>query len=158
MIQGVTQEIFNGRQLLSDPLEPSGQEIFLVQLSTEQLPEGVPDAAAHPLVVYAVVAAAVAYVLAMAVAKAADPISSVLTKRREYKQASEDARIIDLSHQVDHLAGRVYTLEARQIKQDQYLFVHAAWDQRLLELAIQSGIDLDDIGQPPPLRPPMDAP
>ena len=118
------------------------------------LPEP-PDAAGHPVVTYAVVAAAVLYVVALAIAKAADPVSAALEKRRNFKQRAEDARIVDLDAQVDHLAGRVFTLEQRQQAQDLALYAHALWDAQVIEAALAGGIDLaSTIGPPPPLRPP----
>jgi len=56
---------------------------------------------------------------------------------------------------VDHLAGRVYTLELQQHRQDQYLVEHAKWDHELLMAAIAAGLE---VSEPPPLRPPIDAP
>lgn len=159
MLHSLGQEIFQRRQLVTDPLvEPvtTGNHPGAVALAADQLPEGVPDAAAHPWVVYAVVAAAVAYVLATAVAKVAEPISSALTKYREHRQASEDARIRDLDRQVDHLLGRVTTLELRQQRQDTFLAEHAAWDRTVLQAAIAAGLTLEDLGQPPPLWPPIE--
>lgn len=135
------------RPLVSEPPTTAGQ-----------LPDGVPDAAAHPLVVYALVAAVVVRLLAPAVANAAESVTDVLTKRREHKQQTEDARIIDLDSQVQHLSGRIFTLEERQRKQDLYLYEHAVWDQHILDACIKAGIDLEGIGQPPPLRPPIDPP
>lgn len=121
---------------------------------TEQLTES----ATNPAVVWTAVAAACLVVVLLAFARVAEPVTSAWSKLREARQKSEDARIRDLSSQVDHLAGRIYTLEQRQQKQDAYLYAHAVWDQKILEAAIKLGINLDDIGAPPPLRPPLDAP
>lgn len=126
----------------------------MVVRTADQLPEGVPDAAAHPWVVYAVVAAAVAYVVATAVAKVAEPVSAAMTRYRQHRQASEDARILDLDSQVDHLKGRVTTLEQRQQRQDNYLAAHAVWDREVLSAAILSGMDPEQVGPIPPLWPP----
>jgi hypothetical protein len=120
--------------------------------------EGLTDAATHPAVVWTAVAAACIVVILLAFARVAEPVAGAWGKLREARQKGEDARIQDLSSQVDHLAGRVYTLEQRQQRQDAYLYAHAVWDQRMLDAAIRSGLDLEDIGPPPPLRPPLDAP
>lgn len=120
--------------------------------------EQLTDSATSPVVVWTTIAAACIVVVTLTFAKVAEPVATAWGKLREARQKSEDARIKDLSHQVDHLAGRVFTLEQRQQKQDAYLYAHAVWDQRMVEAAIKAGLDLDDIGQPPPLRPPMDAP
>lgn len=120
--------------------------------------EGLADAATHPAVVWTAIITACVVVASLAFAKVAEPLAVSWGKIREARQKSEDARIRDLSSQVDHLAGRVYTLERRQQKQDAYLYAHAVWDQKMLEAAIKAGLDIEDIGQPPPLRPPLDAP
>lgn len=122
--------------------------------ATEQLS----DAATHPAVIWTAVATACVVVILLAGARVVEPLAAAWQKWREARQKSEDARILDLSHQVDHLAGRVYTLERRQQKQDAYLYAHAVWDQKMLEAAIKAGLDIADIGDPPPLRPPLDAP
>lgn len=109
---------------------------------------GVPDPS--PIVVYVALAGAVLYIAAKSVAQVVEPISAALTKRREFKQANEDARIVDLSHQVDHLAGRVHTLEERAQRQDRALDRHAAWDHQMIQAAIRAGLD---VPEPPPLRP-----
>lgn len=121
---------------------------------TEQLTES----ATNPAVIWTAVAAACVVVVLLAFARVAEPVSTAWAKLREARQRGEDARIRDLSAQVDHLAGRVYTLEQRQQRQDAYLYAHAVWDQKMVEAAIRAGLDLDDIGPPPPLRPPIDAP
>lgn len=155
---GSRQEIFNGRRLVSDPLEVelTGNLPVWLALPADQMPEGVPDAAAHPFVVYAVVVAAVAYVLATAVAKVAEPISSALARIREHRQASEDARIRDLSSQVDHLLGEVAVLRERLTALDRHLSAHAAWDRRVLTAAISAGVDPAELGPAPPLWPVID--
>lgn len=116
------------------------------------------DAATQPAVIWTAVITACVGIILLAAAKVAEPVASAWQKLREARQKAEDARILDLSHQVDHLAGRVYTLERRQQKQDAYLYAHAVWDQKMVEAAIKAGLNLEDIGEPPPLRPPLDAP
>ena len=58
-------------------------------------------------------------------------------------EGRNDARIRDLSSQVDHLEGRIYTLERRQQRQDAYLYAHAVWDQKMLEAAIKACEEID---------------
>lgn len=117
--------------------------------------DSLPDAAAHPAVVWTVVATACISAVLIAATRLAGPLSEALERKRQFKQKAEDARIKDLSEQVDHLAGRVYTLEARERKRDQYLLEHAKWDHDLMMAAIKVGLD---VSEPPPLRPPMEAP
>lgn len=121
---------------------------------TEQLT----DSATHPAVVWTAVAAACLVVIVLAVTRLVEPVSTGWAKIREARQKGEDARIKDLSAQVDHLAGRIYTLEQRQTRQDAYLYAHAMWDQKVIEAYIAAGLDIESIGLPPPLRPPLDAP
>lgn len=134
----------------------------LLSLSTKDEPTPaepvkVPGVDAHPIVIWAAIMAAVSVMLAHAIARAVGPVSEAIQRWREHKQASEDARIVDLSGQVDHLAGRVFTLEQRQQRQDRYLFEHAQWDRKILAAAIRLGLDdTDDLGTPPPLWPPVD--
>lgn len=117
-------------------------------------PVDVPGVDAHPVVVWVAIASAVLVLLSYAVARAAGPVSEALQRWREHRQAGEDARILDLSAQVDHLAGRVFTLEQRQQRQDAYLYAHAEWDRAVLAAAIRHGLDLEELSTPPPLWPP----
>lgn len=159
MLTGGRQEIFQAGVLVSDPLEPLPAARFAVATvpaDQSEVPEGVPEAVAHPLVVYAAVAAAVLWVLARAAATVAGPVSEALTKLRTHRQQSEDARIRDLSSQVDHLMGEVAVLRERLTVLDRHLIAHAEWDRQLLQHAIARGLDADDIGPPPPLWPTME--
>jgi hypothetical protein len=113
------------------------------------------ESASHPTVVWTVIATACLTVIILAAARLAGPLSEMFEQRRKYKQRIEDARIVDLSNQVDHLAGRIYTLEGREVRRDRYLVEHAQWDHELMMAAIAAGLD---VSPPPPLRPPLDAP
>lgn len=117
--------------------------------------ESLPDAASHPAVIWTVVGTACVSAVILAAARLAGPLGEMIEKRRQMKQRSEDARIKDLSEQVDHLAGRVFTLEARERVRDRYLIAHAEWDHELMMAAIRAGLT---VSEPPPLRPPMEAP
>lgn len=114
-----------------------------------------PDAASNPVVVYVVVATACLSAVVLALARLAGPMGEALesagNRRRAYRQSAEDARIVDLSHQVDHLAGRVWTLEQARERQSAALIAHAIWDQQMTTAAIAAGLD---VTVPPPLYPP----
>lgn len=114
-----------------------------------------PDAASSPWVVRTVVAAACVTAVLLAAARVVEPLGEAWEKLRRYRQRSEDARIKDMSEQVDHLAGRVYTLEQQQLRQDRYLLEHAKWDHELMMAAINAGLE---VSEPPPLRAPLEAP
>lgn len=113
------------------------------------------DVATHPVVVYTTVIAVAGYVLATAIAKVVGPLAeameSAAERRRQYRQRAEDARILDLSSQVDHLAGRVWTLEQSADRQATYLTLHAAWDHEVTMAALAAGVEVPPA---PPLRPP----
>jgi len=112
-----------------------------------------PDAANNPVVVWTVVACACITAIILAFAKLVSPVGEALEQRRQIKQRAEDARIRDLSEQVDHLAGRVYTLETNATRQDRYLLEHAKWDHEMQMAAINAGLEVPD---PPPLRAPFE--
>lgn len=117
----------------------------------------VADAADNTLVVYTVVATACLSVVVLAFARLVGPLGEALQsaaeRRRAYRQRAEDARILDLSQQVDHLGGRVWTLEQARERQSVALIAHAVWDQALISRAIEAGLE---VTPPPPLYPPPD--
>lgn len=121
-----------------------------------------PDVASHPLVVWAAVAAALIYIMATALAKAVPPLleakanahrvrAEAAATGRRYRQEEEDARVLDLSTQVDHLAGRVWTLEQERERWRDALVRHAAWDHLMLTRALAAGDG--EVTPPPPLWP-----
>jgi len=128
-------------------------------LTSIPISASLPDAAESPVVIWTVILTTCAVAILLAIAKVVGPLGEAFEsnaeRHRQYKQRDEDARIVDLSSQVDHLAGRVYTLELQQHRQDQYLVEHAKWDHELLMAAIAAGLE---VSEPPPLRPPIDAP
>ena len=109
---------------------------------------------ASPVVVWVTIGTVVLVLVTRALASAAPNVSEALTRIRNHRQAAEDAKVRDLSSTVDHLAGRVYTLEQRTQRQDRYLYEHAQWDRQVLQAAIEAGLDVDTLGTPPPLWPP----
>lgn len=112
------------------------------------------DAATDPIVVWVVIAAgSVAVILRSLSSVLPDVIAAwgkMREQRRRDRQASEDARIVDLSSQVDHLAGRVWTLEQNRERMQAALIDHAAWDQALIHAAVAAGVP---VTTPPPLYP-----
>lgn len=118
---------------------------------------GAVDAATHPAVIWTVVVTACVSAVFLAAARVLPPMTDALSRMRERsrvaRQKTEDARIKDLSEQVDHLAGRVWSLEQSRVRQDAALMAHAVWDQQLIALAIEAGIT---VPTPPPLYPPPD--
>lgn len=113
-----------------------------------------PTVDASPIVVWVTIGTVVLVLVARSLASAAPNVSEALTRIRTHRQAAEDAKVRDLSSSVDHLAGRVYTLEQRSQRQDRYLYEHAQWDRQVLQAAIEAGLDVDTLGMPPPLWPP----
>lgn len=119
----------------------------------------VEDAATHPVVIYVGIGCTILVLVAAALSRALPPVieswgrvkearRAAEAKRAADAQAAEDARIIDLSHQVDHLAGRVWSLEQQRERQQAALIEHAAWDQQLIHAAIAAGVAVQN---PPPL-------
>lgn len=119
----------------------------------------VEDSATHPVVIWATIAAAVLVLVAVTLSRVLPPILDAKSRLQEARlaaaaarekaaQAAEDARILDLSHQVDHLAGRVWSLEQQRERQQAALIEHAAWDQQLIHAAIAAGVAVQS---PPPL-------
>lgn len=116
---------------------------------------GLDRAADSALVVWAAIGMAVFVTICVGLAKGVPPIveawGAMSEKRRQLRQRAEDARIVDLSEQVDHLTGRVWTLERSQERQRDALVAHAQWDTHVLAAAIAAGVD---VTAPPPLWPP----
>lgn len=116
------------------------------------------EAATEPAVFWTVVVSGCLSVVLVAASKVLpDAIAAwgkMREQRRRDRQAEEDARIVDLSSQVDHLAGRVWTLEQNRERMHQVLIEHAAWDQALIHAAITAGVKVQP---PPPLYPPATA-
>lgn len=112
------------------------------------------DTASEPAVVWTVILVACASAVLLAAARVLPPVIEAWGKMREQvrqsRQRQEDARIKDLSEQVDHLAGRVWTLEQDRARQAAALMEHAAWDQALIHAAIAAGVAVQP---PPPLYP-----
>lgn len=116
--------------------------------------DGIDQAATSPVVVWVGIGVAVFVVVCAGLAKAVPPVveawGTMAEKRRQFRQRAEDARILDLSEQVDHLAGRVWVLERNADRQRDALIAHAQWDQKILTAAIAAGLD---VTVPPPLWP-----
>lgn len=113
------------------------------------------ETASDPAVVWTVIIAACVSAVLLSLSRALPPAIEAWGKMRETirrtRQRAEDARIVDLSSQVDHLAGRVYTLEQNRERHTAALIEHAAWDQTLIHAAIEAGVA---VSKPPPLYPP----
>lgn len=110
------------------------------------------QAALSPLVLYIGVGVVCSLALMNGLARLMGPWGEFLEKRRTIRQRSEDARIRDLSGQVDHLSRRVDDLEEDDQAQIQLITAHAAWDYLVMEALINAGIQ---VPKPPPLRPPL---
>lgn len=112
------------------------------------------QAADSALVLWVGIGMAVFVVVCVGLAKAVPPVveawGAMAEKRRQFRQRAEDARVLDLSDQVDHLAGRVFTLEQLVERWRNQLMAHADWDQQLMAAAIAAGAD---VSKPPPLWP-----
>lgn len=112
------------------------------------------DVATEPLVVWFVIVSACAAILLRTLSGSIPPAVEAWGRMRETRrrdrQRGEDARILDLSEQVDHLAGRVWTLEQDKARHSEALIRHAAWDQALIHAAIAAGVA---VHPPPPLYP-----
>jgi hypothetical protein len=112
------------------------------------------DAATQPVVIWTGVAClCLAVVLRSLSSVLPDAIAAwgkMREQRRRDRQAAEDARIEDLSAQVDHLAGRVWTLEQAAQRMTAAVIAHTAWDQKLMTAAVAAGLHVD---MPPPLYP-----
>lgn len=120
-------------------------------------PPPIEDTVTDPVVVWVGVWLTVFVAVVLALAKALPPAIEAWGKTREQVRASrqrtEDARILDLSSQVDHLAGRVFTLEQNRERHQAVLIAHAAWDQQLIHAAIAANVA---VTAPPPLYPTSD--
>ena len=107
-------------------------------------------------VVWALTAAAFFYAVVSGVAKVIGPlldsVETVIERRRTMRQSDEDARIVDLTNQLEHVVGRVDQLEAYARDQTTYLALHAHWDRSVTTACVAAGIVVDP---PPPLAPPL---
>lgn len=139
-------------EILRLTAEPAGGSAGNLAVTGE--PPSPVDTASEPAVVWTVIVAvcfaAVVGTLAKTLPPAVEAWSRMRDTRRRDRGRAEDARIVDLSEQVDHLAGRVWTLEQDKARHTATLIEHAAWDQQLIHAAIARGVA---VSAPPPLYP-----
>lgn len=108
------------------------------------------DPAGNPISIYLTLALSAITTLVLISAKLRELISPVARwftggamRRMRQIDELEDARVIDLTKQVEHLTRRVVALEKEAQEHRDLVLSHIRWDAMAIAAAAKAGIELD---------------